>query len=103
MTRDLAVDSIGRSLESDGFAVADGFLLIGVGRNEQLVQWTVDSAWRGMTQKWERALVRRSCKAVRFLVGVWLMTGSLLAMSIWRAIDLPECLLIASLSAAGWA
>jgi hypothetical protein len=99
-TQDLAFESIGRSIETDGFAITDGFLLIGVGRNKQLAQWTVDSAWRGMTQKCEQASVRRACKAVRFLVAVWLMTGGLLAMSIWRAIDLPECLLIALLSAA---
>lgn len=99
-TQDFALESIGRSVETDGFAIADGFLLIGVGRNKQLVQRTVDSAWRGMTQKWERASVRPAYKAVRFLVAVWLMIGCLLAVSIWRTIDLRECLLIAALSAA---
>jgi hypothetical protein len=98
--QDLALESIGRSIGTDGFAIADGFVLTGVGCNKQLVQWTVDSAWRGMTQNWERTSVPRTCKAVRFLLAVWLMIGGLLAMSIWRAIDLPGCLLIALLSAA---
>lgn len=98
--QDLALESIGRSTETDGFAMADGFVLTGVGLNKQLVQRTVDSAWRGMTQTWERTSDRRTCKAVRFLVAVWLMIGGLLAISIWRAIDLPGCLMIALLSAA---
>ncbi len=90
-TQDLALESIGRSIETDGFAIADGFLLIGVGHNKPLLQGTVDSAWRGMTQRCERPSVRPACKAVRFLVAVWLMTGGLLAVSVWRAIGLPEC------------
>jgi len=99
-TQDLARESIGRSIKSDGFAMADGFVVTGVGRNKQLVQWTADSAYRGMTQEREGASARRGCKAVRFLVAVWLMTGGLLAISIWRGIDLPGALLIALLSAA---
>jgi hypothetical protein len=99
-TQDLARESIGRSIKCDGFAMAEGFVVIGVGRNKQLVQWTADSACRGMAQKREGASARNGCKAVRFLVAVWLMTGGLLAMSIWRGIDLPGALLIALLSAA---
>ncbi len=99
-TQDLARRSIGRSIKSDGFAMADGFVVTGVGRNKQLVQWTADSAYRGMTQEREGASARRGCKAVRFLVAVWLMTGGLLAISIGRGIDLPGALLIALLSAA---
>jgi hypothetical protein len=99
-TQDLARESIGRSINSDGFAMADGFVVIGVGWNEQLVQWTADSACRGTAQKREGASARQGCKAVRFLVAVWLMTGGLLAISIWRGIDLPGALLIALLSAA---
>jgi hypothetical protein len=99
-TQEFALESIGRSIKADGFAIDDGFVLVGVGGNKQLVQWTADSAWRGMTQEWERASARQSCKAVRFLVAVWLMTGGLLAMSVWRGIDLPGALLIALLSAA---
>jgi hypothetical protein len=99
-TQDFALESIGRSIKSDGFAMADGFVVIGVGRNKQLVQWTADSACRGMTQEREGASARQGCKAVRFLVAVWLMTGGLLALSIWRGIDLPGALLIALLSAA---
>ena len=52
-TQDLARESIGRSMKADGFAMADGFVLIGVGRNKQLVQWTADSAWRGMARERE--------------------------------------------------
>jgi hypothetical protein len=99
-TQDLARESIGASIKADGFAMADGFVLIGVGRNKQLVQWTADSAWRGMAQDREGASARHGCKAIRFLVAVWLMTGGLLAMSIWRGIDLPGALLIGLLSAA---
>jgi hypothetical protein len=97
-TQDLARESIGRSIKSDGFTVADGFVVTGVGRNDELVQWTADSACRGMAHERARASVRWGCKAVRFLVAVWLMTGGLLAMSIWRGIDLPGALLIALLS-----
>ena len=99
-TQYLARESIGRSIKSDGFAMADGFIVIGVGRSKQLVQWTADSACRGMGQEREETSPRQGCKAVRFLIAVWLMTGSLLAISIWRGIDLPGALLIALLSAA---
>jgi|SRR5271165_545969 len=99
-TQDLALESIGRSNKTDGFALEDGFFLIGVGRNKQLIQLTADSAWRGMAQEWERASAQQACKAVRFLVAVWLMSGGLLAMNIWRGIDLSSALLIALLSAA---
>lgn len=44
--QDLARESIGAFIRADGSAMADGFVLIGVGRNKQLVQWTADSAWR---------------------------------------------------------
>ena len=99
-TQVLARESIGRSIKADGFAMADGFVLTGVGRNKQLVQWTADSAWRGLAQEREGASAAQRCKAVRFLVAVWLMIGGLLAVSVWRGIDLPGALLIALLSAA---
>jgi len=99
-TQDLARESIGRSIKSDGFAMADGFVVIGVGRNKQMVQWTAECACRGMAQEREGASIRQGCRAVRFLVAVWLMTGGLLASSVWRGIDLPGALLIAVLSAA---
>ena len=99
-TQDLARESIGRSIKSDGFAMADGFVLIGVGPNKQIVRWTAECACRVMGQEREGASARQGCKTVRFLVAVWLMTGGLLAMSIWRGIDLPVALLIALLSAA---
>ena len=35
----------------DGFAMADGFVLIGVGSNKQLVQWTAEAAWRGIVSR----------------------------------------------------
>jgi len=99
-TQDLARESIGRSIKSDGFAMSDGFVLIGVGPNKQMVRWTAECACRGMAQEREGASARRGCKTVRFLIAVWLMTGGLLATSIWRGIDLPGSLLIALLSAA---
>jgi hypothetical protein len=74
-TQDFARESIGRSSKSDGFAMKDGFVLIGVGHNKQLVQWTADFAWRGMAQEREGNSARHGCKAGRFLVAVWLMTG----------------------------
>lgn len=99
-TQELARESIGGSSKVDGFAMADGFVLIGVGRNNQLVRWTAECAWRGVVQGREGARRRRGCKAVRFLVAVWLMTGGLLALNIWRGIDLPAALLIAVFSGA---
>jgi hypothetical protein len=78
----------------------DGFVLIGVGRNQQLVQWTADFAWRGMAQEREGNSRGHGCKAGRFLVAVWLMIGGLLVMSIWGRIDVASALLIALLSAA---
>ncbi len=74
-TQGLARESIGASIKTDGFAMADGFVWTGVGRNKQLIHWTADSAWRGMAQEREGASARQGCKAVRFLVAVWLMTG----------------------------
>ena len=99
-TQDFARESIGISRKVDGFAMADGFVLIGVGRNKQLVQWTAEAAWRGIVHQRERARHSRGCKAVRFLVAVWLMTGVLLTVGIWRGIDLPTALLVGVFSAA---
>ncbi len=99
-TQELARESIGLSTKVDGFAMADGFVLIGVGSNKQLVQWTAEAAWRGIIRVRERARHSRGCKAVRFLIAVWLMAGGLLALSVWRGIDLPTVLLIAVFSGA---
>lgn len=99
-TQQLARESIGVSAKTDGFAMADGFVLIGVGSNKQLVQWTAEAAWRGIAHVHERVRPARECKAARFLVALWLMTGILLAVSIWRAIDMPTVLLVAALSGA---
>ena len=99
-TQELARESIGISTKVDGFAMADGFVLIGVGRNKQMVQWTAEDAWRRIVHVRERVRHRRGCKAMRFLVAVWLMTGGLLALGAWRGIDLPTVLLIAVFSGA---
>lgn len=99
-TQELARESIGGSSKVDGFAMADGFVLIGVGGNKQLVRWTAECAWRGVVQESERARHPRGCKAVRFLLSVWLLTGGLFALTIWRGIDLPAALLIAVFSGA---
>lgn len=99
-TQELARESIGRSSKVDGFAMADGFVLIGVGGNKQLVRWTAECAWRGVVQGCERPRLPRGCKAVRFLLSVWLLTGGLFALAIWRGLDLPAALLIAVFSGA---
>jgi hypothetical protein len=99
-TQELARESIGMSRKVDGFAMADGFVLIGVGCNKQLVRWTAEAAWRGIVRVRKRARHSRGCKALRFLIAVWLMAGILLAMSVWRGIDLPTVLLIAVFSGA---
>jgi hypothetical protein len=99
-TQELARESIGISTKVDGFAMADGFVLIGVGSNKQLVRRTAEAAWRGIVHARERARHSRGCKAVRFLIAVWLMAGVLLALSVWRGIDLATVLLIAVFSAA---
>ena len=98
-TQDLARESIGRFIKPDGFAMADGFVLIGVGRNKQLVQWTAECAWRGIGQE-RGGPPTLSCLAVRFLVALWLMIGGLLAVSIWHGIDLATGMLIGLISAA---
>src|SRR6516162_4041482 len=49
-TQELARESIGLPSKLDGFAMADGFFLIGVGRNKQFVQWTAEAAWLGIIQ-----------------------------------------------------
>lgn len=100
-TQELARESIGLSSKLDGFAMADGFVLIGVGRNKQFVQWTAEAAWLGIVPTRTKARHTRGCKAVRFLVAVCLMTGGLFALGAWRAIDLSTALLVAMLSAAG--
>ena len=99
-TQELARESIGSSTKVDGFAMADGFVLLGVGSNQQLVRWTAEAAWRGIVRGRERATHSRGCKAVRFLIAVWLMTGVLLTLTVWRGIDLPAALLIAVFSGA---
>jgi hypothetical protein len=44
-TQELARESIGLSRKVDGFAMTDGFVVIGVGSNKQLVRWTAEAAW----------------------------------------------------------
>src|SRR5215469_18390848 len=46
-TQELARESVGLSSKLDGFAIVDGFVLIGIGRNKQFVQWTAEAAWLG--------------------------------------------------------
>lgn len=99
--QELTIELIGGSAQVDGFAMADGFVLIGVGCNKQLVRWTAEAAWRGIVPVRERAKHPWGCKPVRFLVAASLMTGVMLAVSIWRGIDLPTVLLIAVFSGAG--
>src|SRR5260370_3400840 len=99
-TQELARESIGLSTKVDGFAMADGFVLIGVGSNKQLGRWIAETGWRGIARVRERARHSRGCKAVRFLIAVWLMAGVLLALNVWRGIDLPTVLLIAVFSGA---
>jgi hypothetical protein len=99
-TQELARESIGVSARTDGFAITDGFVLIGVGPNKQMVRWTAECAWRGIIHERERARHPMGCKAVRFLIAVWLMTGGLLALGAWRGSDLPTALLVAVLSGA---
>jgi hypothetical protein len=98
--QELARESLGLSTKVDGFALADGFVLIGVGSNKQFVRWTAEAAWRGIAHVRQRTRLPRGCKPVRFLVAVCLMTGVLLALSVWRGIDLPGALLIAVFSGA---
>jgi hypothetical protein len=99
-TQEFARESIGVSARLDGFAMADGFVLIGVGPNKQMVRWTAECAWRGIAHEREKAPQRKGCKAVRFLIAVWLMTGGLLVLGTWRGIDLPTALLVAVFSGA---
>jgi hypothetical protein len=99
-TQELARESIGVSARADGFAMADGFVLIGVGPNKQMVRWTAECAWRGVVQERERDQHPKGCKAVRFLIAVWFMTGGLLALGSWRESDLPTALLVAVFSGA---
>jgi hypothetical protein len=62
-TEELARESIGVSARADGFAMADGFVVIGVGPNKQMVRWTAECAWRGIIHEHERGRHPRGCKA----------------------------------------
>jgi len=99
-TQELVRESIGISAKVDGFAMANGFVLIAVGSNMQSVRWTAEAAWQGIVQVRDRAGHPGGCKAVRFLVAVSLMTAVLLALRVWREIDLPAAILIAVFSGA---
>lgn len=94
-TQELARESIGVSARTDGFAMPDGFFLIGVGANKQMVRWTAECAWRGIIRERERARHPSGCKAVRFLIAVCLMAVGLIALGPWRGTDLPTALLVA--------
>ena len=94
-TQELARESIGVSARTDGFAMPDGFFLIGVGTNKPMVRWTAECAWRGIIRERERARRPRGCKAVRFLIAVCLMAVGLIALGPWRGTDLPTALLVA--------
>jgi hypothetical protein len=93
-TQELARESIG-STKLDGFATPDGFVLLNTGPNRQLVQWTVEFAWRAMIQEGSASKHARGCKTVRFLIALWLIAGGLLALGAWRGVDLAGALLVA--------
>src|SRR5260370_12439412 len=93
-TQELARESIGLSTKVDGFAMADGFVLIGVGPNKQMVRWTAECAWRGIIHHRERARHPKGCKAVRFLIAVWLITRGLLPFGSFQGTALPPALLV---------
>lgn len=94
-TQELARESIGESTKVDGFATPDGFVLLNTGPKSQVVEWTAEFAWRGMIQEDSPGKHARGCKAMRFLIALWLVAGGLLALGAWRGVDLAGALLVA--------
>ncbi|MGB9464113.1 MAG: hypothetical protein WBR10_03295 [Candidatus Acidiferrum sp.] len=70
--------------------MADGFVVIGIGRNKQLVEWTVDSAWRGMAHERE-GVVRQ------FLLSLGTRADQIAGIKSWENLNgscragVPEC------------
>jgi len=84
----------------DGCATRDGFFLIGAAFNEAQIQWASRSAWRAMCQKPSAKEAATGCKTMQFLLASWLIAGGLVALSLFRGIDLGSGLLLCALCGA---
>lgn len=102
-TQDLARESLGWSAKVDGFATRDGFVLMGFGLDATQVRWSSELSWRILCQQSFEKETARGCKTARFLLALWLVTGGLIALSVWRGVDLASVVLLSALcSAAGY-
>jgi len=102
-TQDLARGLLIWTAKVDGFATRDGFVLMGSGLNAAEVRWSSELAWRSLCQQSSREKADTGCKTTRFLLALWLVTGGLIVLSIFRRVDLSSALLVSALcSAAGY-
>jgi hypothetical protein len=93
-TRELIRDSVGYPAKSDGFATREGFVLMSAGLTEVEIQWASEFAWRAVHQEPFAKEAAKGCKTMRFLLALWLIAAGLLALSVWRGVDLASVLLL---------
>jgi hypothetical protein len=99
-TQELVRESADWFTKVDGFATREGFVLIGANLNETQIQWASQSAWRTMCQKSSTKEAPIGCKTMQFLFDLWLITGGLTVLSLWRGVDLAGWLLLSALCGA---
>lgn len=99
-TQELLRESAGRRTKADGFATREGFVLIGASLTETQIQGASQSAWRTMCQKSATKEAAIGCKTMQFLLALWLITGGLTLLSVWRRVDFASVLLLSALCGA---
>jgi len=84
----------------EGCATRAGFFLMGATFNETQIQWASQSAWPVMCQKPSEKEAVSGCKAIQFLLALWLIAGGFAALSLFRGVGLFSGLLLCALCAA---
>ena len=99
-TQEFLQDSAVRFAKVDGFATREGFVLMGASLNETQIQSASRSAWRTTSQESSMTEAAIGCKTTQFLLALWLITGGLTVLSLWRRVDLPSALLLSAVCGA---
>ncbi len=99
-TQELLREPAGKLTKADGFATRDGFVLIGASLTETQIQRTSESAWGTLCEMSATKEAAIGCKTMQFLFVLWLTTGGLTVLSLWRGVDLASGLLLSAVCGA---
>ena len=99
-TQGFLQESAVRFAKVDGFATREGFILMGASLDVTQIQSASWSAWRTTPQESSLTEAAIGCKTMQFLLALWLITGGLTALSLWRRVDLSSALLVSAVCGA---